>query len=206
MAACGYISAANFNHLVGARNLSKFSSSDATISLSFGGSDSMGLSLRPAPIRAPKRNHFSPLRVVCVDYPRPELENTVNFVEAAYLSSTFRASPRPLKPLNIVIAGAGINQAMPMLVPISFYASKLYFFYRQMLVVRIVISFYASKVYLCCQICVFLALVVLGVFKLGPVIPPFSFHVWSSILMLVCVRKQLRSLLGLRIRNSFLCD
>ncbi|KAH1196314.1 Phytoene dehydrogenase, chloroplastic/chromoplastic [Glycine max] len=127
MAACGYISAANFNYLVGARNISKFASSDATISFSFGGSDSMGLTLRPAPIRAPKRNHFSPLRVVCVDYPRPELENTVNFVEAAYLSSTFRASPRPLKPLNIVIAGA----------------------------------------------------VVLGVFRLGLVIP-FSFRAWSS--------------------------
>jgi len=76
----------------------------------------MGLSVRPTSIRDPKRNHFSPLRVVCVDYPRPELENTVNFVEAAYLSSTFRASPRPLQPLKIVIAGAGNKQAMPMLV------------------------------------------------------------------------------------------
>nr|GFD14421.1 phytoene desaturase [Tanacetum cinerariifolium] len=46
--------------------------------------------------------------VVCVDYPRPDLDNTSNFLEAAYLSSTFRASPRPSKPLNIVIAGAGL--------------------------------------------------------------------------------------------------
>ena len=46
-------------------------------------------------------------QVVCIDYPRPELENTVNFLEAAYLSSTFRASSRPTKPLEVVIAGAG---------------------------------------------------------------------------------------------------
>lgn len=46
-------------------------------------------------------------QVVCMDFPRPELENTVNFLEAAYLSSSFRTSPRPSKPLEIVIAGAG---------------------------------------------------------------------------------------------------
>ncbi|PON67886.1 hypothetical protein PanWU01x14_100540 [Parasponia andersonii] len=28
-----------------------------------------------------------PLQVVCVDYPRPELENTVNFLDVAALSS-----------------------------------------------------------------------------------------------------------------------
>jgi 15-cis-phytoene desaturase len=42
-----------------------------------------------------------------MDFPRPELENTVNFLEAAYLSSSFRTSPRPTKPLKVVIAGAG---------------------------------------------------------------------------------------------------
>lgn len=46
-------------------------------------------------------------QVVCIDYPRPELENTVNYLEAAYLSSTFRTSSRPTKPLEVVIAGAG---------------------------------------------------------------------------------------------------
>lgn len=46
-------------------------------------------------------------KVVCVDYPRPELENTVNFLEAAALSSSFRSSARPAKPLKVVIAGAG---------------------------------------------------------------------------------------------------
>lgn len=42
-----------------------------------------------------------------MDYPRPELDNTVNFLEAAYLSSSFRTAPRPNKPLEVVIAGAG---------------------------------------------------------------------------------------------------
>lgn len=46
-------------------------------------------------------------QVVCVDYPRPELENAANFLEAASLSASFRASPRPAKPLKVVIAGAG---------------------------------------------------------------------------------------------------
>lgn len=46
-------------------------------------------------------------QVVCVDYPRPELENTVNFLEAASLSASLRSSARPAKPLKVVIAGAG---------------------------------------------------------------------------------------------------
>ncbi|KAL2932836.1 15-cis-phytoene desaturase chloroplastic/chromoplastic [Bienertia sinuspersici] len=57
-----------------------------------------------------QRNWHCPLKVVCVDYPRPELEGTVNFLEAAYLSSTFRNSPRPQKPLEVVIAGAGESE------------------------------------------------------------------------------------------------
>jgi 15-cis-phytoene desaturase len=44
---------------------------------------------------------------VCRDFPRPELENTVNFLEAAQFSSFFRSSPQPSKPLEVVIAGAG---------------------------------------------------------------------------------------------------
>ena len=47
------------------------------------------------------------LQVVCVDYPRPDLDNSVNFLEVALLSSSFRSSPRPSKPLKVVIAGAG---------------------------------------------------------------------------------------------------
>ncbi|XP_078165061.1 phytoene desaturase 3 [Carex rostrata] len=50
----------------------------------------------------------SRLQVVCKDFPRPELENTVNFLEAAQFSSIFRSSPRPSKPLQVVIAGAGL--------------------------------------------------------------------------------------------------
>ena len=49
-----------------------------------------------------------------MDIPRPELENTVNFLEAASLSASFRSAPRPAKPLNVVIAGAGM--------PLSFYS------------------------------------------------------------------------------------
>ncbi|KAA8541561.1 hypothetical protein F0562_022713 [Nyssa sinensis] len=48
------------------------------------------------------------LEVVCIDCPRPELENTVNFLEAACLSSSFRTSSHIDKPLNVVIAGAGL--------------------------------------------------------------------------------------------------
>jgi hypothetical protein len=47
------------------------------------------------------------LQVVCVDYPRPDLDNSVNFLEVALLSSSFRSSLRPSKPLKVVIAGAG---------------------------------------------------------------------------------------------------
>lgn len=42
-----------------------------------------------------------------MDYPRPELDNTVNFLEAANFSSSFKSAARPAKPLKVVIAGAG---------------------------------------------------------------------------------------------------
>lgn len=48
------------------------------------------------------------LKVSCVDYPRPDIDNTLPFLEAAYLSSFFSTASRPPKPLNIVIAGAGL--------------------------------------------------------------------------------------------------
>ena len=54
-----------------------------------------------------KISYLLMMQVVCMDFPRPELENTVNFLEAAYLSSSLRASARPSKPLTVVIAGAG---------------------------------------------------------------------------------------------------
>ncbi|KAG6748636.1 hypothetical protein POTOM_048565 [Populus tomentosa] len=87
--------------------------SHQTNALAFRGSESMGHSLKfpfgNSSAKTRLRNHIRPpLRVVCVDYPRPDLDNTVNFLEAALLSSSFRSSPRPAKPLNVVIAGAGL--------------------------------------------------------------------------------------------------
>ncbi|XP_072977387.1 15-cis-phytoene desaturase, chloroplastic/chromoplastic [Typha angustifolia] len=54
------------------------------------------------------RCRASPLKIVCMDIPRPQLENTVNFLEAAQFSSFFRNCSRPSKPLEVVIAGAGL--------------------------------------------------------------------------------------------------
>lgn len=80
--------------------------------LSFASSDAMGHKLKRPSAHAfmmnSRRKYVPPLKVVCIDYPRPEIENTVNYLEAAYLSSSFRNSPRPNKPLKIVIAGAGL--------------------------------------------------------------------------------------------------
>jgi 15-cis-phytoene desaturase len=75
----------------------------------FQGSYSLGHRISNVyPIRTRPMKNMQPLQVVCMDYPRPELENTVSYLEAAYISSTFRSSPRPDKPLKVVIAGAGL--------------------------------------------------------------------------------------------------
>lgn len=83
-----------------------------SLPISFGASYSMGSKLRfPASkngVMTRSGREFRPLKVVCVDYPRPELDSSVNFVQAAYLSSSFRSAPRPTKPLEVVIAGAGL--------------------------------------------------------------------------------------------------
>jgi hypothetical protein len=50
---------------------------------------------------------YRPLKVVAVDYPRPEIDNTTNFLEAAALSAYMRDAARPERPLRVVIAGAG---------------------------------------------------------------------------------------------------
>lgn len=60
-------------------------------------------SLPELPVR-----RYHPLQVVCKDFPRPQMENTVNFMEAALLSNSFLNSPRPTKPLKVVIVGAGL--------------------------------------------------------------------------------------------------
>ncbi|KAJ7979138.1 Phytoene desaturase [Quillaja saponaria] len=119
MTLCGCISAVNLScqgNIIGIRNMGSVSrcgsgiTLDQTISLGFSGSESNGslrIPYRHAITSRPRKNAF-PLQVVCIDYPRPELENTVNFLEAAYLSSSFRSSSRPSKPLEVVIAGAGL--------------------------------------------------------------------------------------------------
>ncbi|KAI3991109.1 hypothetical protein MKX01_041328 [Papaver californicum] len=75
--------------------------------LGFGGTISM---LPRSPTRTTNNNNNSRpnLQVVCMDYPRPELDNTVNYLEAAYFSSSFTSSSRPTKPLTVIIAGAGL--------------------------------------------------------------------------------------------------
>ncbi|CAN1837849.1 15-cis-phytoene desaturase, chloroplastic/chromoplastic [Linum perenne] len=81
-------------------------------SLSLRGSDLMGQSLKFHSFNQLSnkrlRHHSTPMKVLCVDYPRPDLDNTANFLEAASFSSSFRSSPRPSKPLKVVIAGAGL--------------------------------------------------------------------------------------------------
>lgn len=41
-----------------------------------------------------------------MEYPRPELDNTVNYLEASYFSSSFIVYTRPNKSLIVVISGA----------------------------------------------------------------------------------------------------
>ncbi|KAL3618181.1 hypothetical protein CASFOL_038502 [Castilleja foliolosa] len=82
-----------------------------TSGFSFAGNDAMGCKLRIPSAHAFLSRSIrgsNVLKVVCIDYPRPEIENTVNYLEAAFLSSSFRTSPRPNKPLEVVIAGAGL--------------------------------------------------------------------------------------------------
>ncbi|XP_078444745.1 phytoene desaturase 3 [Wolffia australiana] len=87
-----------------------FSEPGRSSAFSFRGSDGLGcrLSLGNAAASTPSQRPAGPLQVVCADFPRPPLEETVNFVEAAALSSSFRGSPRPSRPLEVVIAGAGL--------------------------------------------------------------------------------------------------
>ncbi|KAG6508933.1 hypothetical protein ZIOFF_034315 [Zingiber officinale] len=52
------------------------------------------------------RHRTKVLQVVCEDFPRPDLENTINYLEAAQLSSSFKSGPCQNIPLKIVIAGS----------------------------------------------------------------------------------------------------
>ncbi|KAE9587842.1 Phytoene dehydrogenase, chloroplastic/chromoplastic [Lupinus albus] len=102
-----YISPLNFNFPI--LSSSKFNPNSNSNSLSFGASfTSFRHVTASSSSSSSKRLLKVPLKVTCVDYPRPQLENSANFLEAAYLSSTFLASPRPTKPLKVVIVGAGL--------------------------------------------------------------------------------------------------
>ncbi|BBN19862.1 15-cis-phytoene desaturase [Marchantia polymorpha subsp. ruderalis] len=57
---------------------------------------------------ASRRRQYSPLKVEAVDYPRPDIDGTVNYLEAAALSAYLGTAKRPEKPLKVVIAGAGL--------------------------------------------------------------------------------------------------
>ncbi|XP_008222708.1 PREDICTED: phytoene dehydrogenase, chloroplastic/chromoplastic [Prunus mume] len=105
------VSAANLSCQASIINTQKLRNTPRCDDFSFKGSEFMAQSCRflsPQAIYGRPRNGACPLKVVCVDYPRPDLDNTANFLEAAYFSSTFRASPRPAKPLKVVIVGAGL--------------------------------------------------------------------------------------------------
>ena len=48
------------------------------------------------------------LNVQARDFPKPDFESEGSFQEMAALSAAVKAAPRPERPLNVVIAGAGL--------------------------------------------------------------------------------------------------
>eukprot|EP01025_Chloroclados_australasicus_P060282 TRINITY_DN7721_c0_g1_i3.p1 TRINITY_DN7721_c0_g1~~TRINITY_DN7721_c0_g1_i3.p1 ORF type:complete len:612 (-),score=86.91 TRINITY_DN7721_c0_g1_i3:212-1903(-) len=46
--------------------------------------------------------------IICKDYPKPQFEGVETYQEAANLSKKIKQFPRPVKPLKVVIAGAGL--------------------------------------------------------------------------------------------------
>ncbi|XWS13310.1 hypothetical protein CRYUN_Cryun36dG0026500 [Craigia yunnanensis] len=100
MSLCGSVSAVHLNFQSNIISMGSV--------LAFRSGKSMGHTLR-IPFKKRSSKGVCPLQVVCIDYPRPELENTVNFLEAASLSASFRSAPRPTKPFKVIIAGADMN-------------------------------------------------------------------------------------------------
>lgn len=47
-------------------------------------------------------------QVVAADFPRPPIDSSPNYIDAARLSASLREAPRPKRPLKVVIAGAGL--------------------------------------------------------------------------------------------------
>ncbi|KAG7029123.1 Phytoene dehydrogenase, chloroplastic/chromoplastic [Cucurbita argyrosperma subsp. argyrosperma] len=114
MSLCGSVSALNLRCQKGipkstSRCCSPFTCEKSN-ALAFWGSEFVGEGLKVSARHVNRKlaKGIPPLKVVCVDYPRPQIDDTVNFIEAATLSASFRTSKRPSKPLKIVIAGAGL--------------------------------------------------------------------------------------------------
>ncbi|XP_023539981.1 phytoene dehydrogenase, chloroplastic/chromoplastic-like [Cucurbita pepo subsp. pepo] len=114
MSLCGSVSALNLRCQKGipkstSRCCSPFTCEKSN-ALAFWGSEFVGEGLKVSARHVNRKpaKGIPPLKVVCVDYPRPQIDDTVNFIEAASLSASFRTSKRPSKPLKIVIAGAGL--------------------------------------------------------------------------------------------------
>ena len=61
-------------------------------------------------------------QISCKDSPRPNIEETSNYAEAAALSSFFKNAPRPNKPLKVVIAGAGAQKYPTFLLLVHIYS------------------------------------------------------------------------------------
>jgi hypothetical protein len=47
-------------------------------------------------------------QVVAADFPRPPIDSSPNYIDAARLSASLREAPRAKRPLKVVIAGAGL--------------------------------------------------------------------------------------------------
>lgn len=56
----------------------------------------------------PRGNASRSLKVYAVDFPKPDFEKESTFQEMSALSSAVKAAPRPERPLEIIIAGAGL--------------------------------------------------------------------------------------------------
>lgn len=55
----------------------------------------------------PPHSHAFHTQVVARDYPRPNIDTSAPFQEAAALSAELASFAKPAKPLKVVIAGAG---------------------------------------------------------------------------------------------------
>ncbi|KAL4024038.1 hypothetical protein IC575_017811 [Cucumis melo] len=114
MSLCGSVSALNLRWEKGIPKVTSRCCSplscEKSNGLAFWGSEIVGDGLKVSGRHVSRKLYKGalPLKIVCVDYPRPQIDDTVNFIEAASLSASFRASARPRKPLKVVIAGAGL--------------------------------------------------------------------------------------------------